>query len=72
MAATASTHLANVHDRLIDLTAVAALLAEAAADRTVADDDQDKPSVAAAASALARDLAALRDAAESHLAGTGP
>ena len=46
--------LADVHDRLIDLAAVAGHLADAAADRTVVDDDQDKPSVAAAASALAR------------------
>jgi hypothetical protein len=54
-----------IHSQLIDLAALAGMLAETLIHyRHVHPDDRNKPEVAGVAQLLARDLAALRDAVE--------
>lgn len=55
----------DIHSRLIDLAAVAGMLADTLVHyRSVHPDDRGKPDTAGVANALARDLAELRDAVE--------
>jgi hypothetical protein len=55
----------NIHARLIDLAALAGMLAETLVHyRSVHPDDRGKPETAGVAGQLARDLAELRDLAE--------
>ena len=58
----------EIHSRLIDLSAVAAMLAEILTHyRSVHPDDRGRAETAGVAGALARDLAVLRDEIEKTL-----
>lgn len=53
--------MSDLYSKLIDLTAVAELLAVELEGRTIAPEDADRPSVAAVADHLAGQLRELRD-----------
>ena len=58
----------ELHSTLIDLTAVAELLALELDGRTIAPEDAERPSVAAIADHLAGQLRKLRDVTEADYA----